>query len=89
MTVQDICIILERVYTRIGVVVDKNDDGRKVGQRERGVEIRTSQTWTSLLSTTTITAEMYPLVIVYDWKVYFVLLFCSEKGWKKLQWSTI
>jgi len=80
MTVHDICILLKRVYTRIGVVVDKKDDGRKVGQRERGVEIRTSQTWTSLLSTTTITAEMYPLVIVYEWEAYFWLLFCSDEG---------
>ena len=77
MTIQDICILLERVYTRISVVVDKNDDGRKVGQRERGVEIRTSQTWTSLLSTTTITAEMYPPVVVYDWKVYSMPLLSS------------
>jgi len=80
MTVQYICIILERVYTRISDVVDKKEDGRKVGQRERGVEIRTSQTWTSLLSTTTITAEMYPLVVMYDWEVCFRLLFYSKIG---------
>jgi len=80
MTVQCICIFLERVHTRIGVVVDKNEDGRKVGQRQRGVEIRTSQTWTSLLPTTTITAEMYPLVIVYDLEAYFWLFIKSEKG---------
>jgi len=79
MTVQDIYFFLKRVYTRISVVVDKKDAGRKVGQRERGVEIRTSQTWTSFLSTTTITAEMHPPVIVYDWELYSVKLFCSEK----------
>jgi hypothetical protein len=52
-------------------MIDKSDDERKVGQRQRGVELRTSQTRTSLPSTTTITAEMYPVVIAYDWEVHF------------------
>jgi hypothetical protein len=55
-------------------MIDKSDDERKVGQRQRGVKIRTSQTWTSLPSTTTITADMYPLVVAYDWEVHFASL---------------
>jgi hypothetical protein len=63
-------------------MIDKTeeDDGRKVGLRERGVEIRTSQTRTSLPSITTITAEMYPLMTTSDLNVRFAGPDSLKKG---------